>query len=436
MTLPTAACPEIPENGCSVCGPGMCVTDFDSIFSFPGQPSVRCGDLETAGINGIIPLDQCGFLPGLILDTCKCQNESLRQTSPTRSPIQMVPTYSTPTQKVPTHSVPTQSVPIYSKPEPSNSFPSPTNISSLRPPYFPATSTTSSISTCTDVPEDGCSVCGPGMCVTDFNTVFEFPGQPSVKCGDLEKAGLSGIIPLDQCGFLPGLVMDICKCQNESLRPTSPTYAKRTPTPTNAPLPENECPDVPEDGCSVCGPSMCVTNFDAIFEFPGQPAVRCGDLERAGLKGVVPLDQCGFLPGLILDECKCRAESFGPPPATRAPKQPTRAPTRPSSYIHSPTSASWPEIAYPPFGGSYYTPSTVQSKIASNGLIIGLTIGFSLLGVIICLLVVFFLRRRSKSFKDVSTMGVVLEADGSSMMKNKKELESQLAEDLANDPDL
>jgi len=439
MSLSTAACPEIPENGCSVCGPGMCVTDFGSIFAFPGQPSVRCGDLEKAGLNGIIPLDQCGFLPSLVMDKCKCQNESLRPTSPTGAPTQMVPTYPAPTQQVPTYSVPTQLVPVYSIPAPSNLPPSPTNVSSLRPPHLPPTSTTLPNNTCPDVPKNGCSVCGPGMCVTDFDAIFDFPGQPSVKCGDLERAGLSGIVPLDQCGFLPGLVLNRCKCQNESLHPNFQTRPKRTPTPTSAPLPNNKCPSVPEDGCSVCGPGMCVTDFDAILEFPGQPALRCGDLEKAGLKGVVPLDQCGFLPGLIMDECICRAESSGSPSPTGAPRQPTRAPTRPSSYTPSPNSASWARITYPPFepfGGSYSNPSTAQSEGTSDGLIIGLTIGFSLVGMIISLLAVFLLRRRSKVFKDASIVGVTLEADGSSIMKNKREIESKVTQDLADDPDL
>jgi hypothetical protein len=39
---PTTAsflCPEIPEGGCSICGDKRCVTNYDSVFSVPGQPA-------------------------------------------------------------------------------------------------------------------------------------------------------------------------------------------------------------------------------------------------------------------------------------------------------------------------------------------------------------------------------------------------------------
>jgi len=405
------SCPSIPGNGCSVCGPSMCVTDFDAVFTFPGEPSVACGVLEKAGIDGFVPLDQCGFLPSLVKDKCKCQNGSLRPAAPTRAPTP----YPAPTQLIPTYpvsatnSVPTQLVPVHS---------------------------TSQRDTCPDVPDDGCSVCGPGMCVTDFDAIFEFPGQPAARCEDLEKAGLNGIVPLSQCGFLPSLIMDKCECQNGSLMhpPTSPT--KPTRTPTNAPLPNNKCPGVPEDGCSVCGPGMCVTDFDAIFDFPGQPAVRCGDLEKAGIDGIVPLDQCGFLPGIIMDECKCQTETLV------GLFLPTRAPTQPSRFTPSPTNA-WPQFTYPPFGAPYSTPSTTaqssqgRSEGVSDGVIIGLTVGVSLLGIIISVIAVYLVRRKGKAFKDASTMGVVIDADGSSIMKDREGIRSEVTdEDLIDDPDL
>lgn len=52
-------CPDIPDGGCSVCGDGLCVTSPDVIFEFPNQPPTPCGLLQQAGLDGIIPLDQC-----------------------------------------------------------------------------------------------------------------------------------------------------------------------------------------------------------------------------------------------------------------------------------------------------------------------------------------------------------------------------------------
>lgn len=64
-------CPEIPPNGCSVCGKGKCITNQDAIFHFPGQPKVPCNQLQEAGYQGLIPLSQCPFLPNLI-GVCRC----------------------------------------------------------------------------------------------------------------------------------------------------------------------------------------------------------------------------------------------------------------------------------------------------------------------------------------------------------------------------
>ena len=56
------------------------MTAVDAIFTFTGQPSVACGDLETAGENGQIPIDNCAFLPQLV-DVCECD------VAPTPAPV-------------------------------------------------------------------------------------------------------------------------------------------------------------------------------------------------------------------------------------------------------------------------------------------------------------------------------------------------------------
>jgi hypothetical protein len=63
---PPTPCLEVPTTGCAVCGVGECVLFPDEIFYFPGQPDVSCDVLKIAGLNGLIPLDQCPFLPDLI----------------------------------------------------------------------------------------------------------------------------------------------------------------------------------------------------------------------------------------------------------------------------------------------------------------------------------------------------------------------------------
>jgi len=70
--LPVACDLPLPATGCSVCGLGKFASSPNRIFAFPGQPAVSCGLLETSGLDGIIPLDQCGFLPAFVLPDCDC----------------------------------------------------------------------------------------------------------------------------------------------------------------------------------------------------------------------------------------------------------------------------------------------------------------------------------------------------------------------------
>jgi hypothetical protein len=60
---------------CSVCGDGYQVGNLSAIGSFPGLPDtlVTCDDIELAGRQGLIPVDQCLALPLLIFETCDCQ---------------------------------------------------------------------------------------------------------------------------------------------------------------------------------------------------------------------------------------------------------------------------------------------------------------------------------------------------------------------------
>jgi len=102
----------------------------------------------------------------------------------------------------------------------------------------------------------------------------------------LQQVGLDGIIPLDQCAFLPSFIQ-ICDCQEE----------QQLPEPSNQ-------PSVNLGGCSVCGDGKSVGNPDAVFAFPDQPRVPCGTLELAGADGRIPASACDVLPNLI-SVCEC-----------------------------------------------------------------------------------------------------------------------------------
>jgi len=273
----------------------------------------------------------------------------------------------------------------------------------------PATSPSSAGCSIGEVPDTGCSVCGQGMCVTNSEAIFEFPGQPSVKCGELETAGLQGIVPLAQCGFLPSLITDTCVCQQSQNNPSSSSVSSPVTQPTPSPIrqPTSTPPDglcstteIPDNGCSVCGPGMCISNSDAIFAFPGQPKVKCSDLESAGLAGIVPLDQCGFLPALVMDVCECKATINNPPSTVSSPGQPTPLPRQPTRPPTSPPLVSPGTIPTIPIA---QLPSTLESIIDNRnksskspnvGGIVGGLVGAVVVGV--CFFFVARKLRRSK----------------------------------------
>jgi hypothetical protein len=167
------------------------VGNSDALVYFPGQPAVPCGVLEDAGNTNQIPPDSCPFFQDLVFSTCECQSASPNPPSP------RFPSYPASTPSLPTE----------------------------RPPIFPP-------ERCVDPGRPGgCSICGEGFCVGSPDAIFEFPGMSPISCGNLEVAGATGYIPLDQCPFLPTLVAIPCSCQT-AINP-GPTHQV---TPTLSPI--------------------------------------------------------------------------------------------------------------------------------------------------------------------------------------------------------
>jgi len=267
------------NSQCSVCGEGKQVGNPTAEVTLPGSPPLPCSQLQQIGESGQIPVAQCGQLI-FFLGPCECMDAG----PPTAAPV--------------------------------------------------------IVATDAPVRPTGCSVCGEGKEVGAADAIFVFPGQPSVACSVLEEAGKGGAIPLSQCAFLPPIIT-ACECT-----PIGAPVAPSTPVdPTNAPIVLTDAPVVPPtdepitpapiisppapvvDGCSVCGDGKKVTAPDAVFVFPGQPSVPCGVLQTAGESGSIPLDQCGFLAGLI-PMCECGPA--GVTPVTEAPVvSPTNAPVVP-----------------------------------------------------------------------------------------------------------
>jgi hypothetical protein len=233
-------------------------------------------------------------------------------------------------------------------------------------------------------PPGGCLVCGEGSVITAPDAIFSFPGQLSVPCGILQEAGLTGAIPLDQCGFLPDFVT-VCECKPGNIlgaptdapvplptdapvplptdAPVPPPMMAPVPAPTNAPVPMEgdavPCPEVPGGGCSVCGDGMCVTAPESIFVFQGQPEVACSDLQFAGFGGQIPAEQCPFLPGLTAKVCGC-ASSL-PPPELPVPPTAAPVPAMTSAPVPAMTSAPVPALTSAPVPVMTSAPVPVSS---------------------------------------------------------------------------
>jgi len=74
----TLGCPLVPSNGCSICGEGMCISNPDTVFQYPGDPAIKCKELEEAGYQGEIPLEFCPlFAQTNMPEVCGCSSIGL-----------------------------------------------------------------------------------------------------------------------------------------------------------------------------------------------------------------------------------------------------------------------------------------------------------------------------------------------------------------------
>jgi len=122
------------------------------------------------------------------------------------------------------------------------------------------------------VPFPPCNVCGNGRSVSLPGRTVRVEGFGMVECGTLEEDGLNRQISPFQCPLIPDQINNECGC--------------------NPP-------------CNVCGNGRPIGNPNAVVEFAGEPAVRCEDLQAAGLAGSITPSECAIIPGFIRDICVC-----------------------------------------------------------------------------------------------------------------------------------
>jgi len=271
-------------QGCSVCGEGKKVTTPDAVFNLPGQPAVGCGLLESSGCMGLVPLDQCAQLSAIISafgcgcgdgDACATAADptaapvsSAPVTDPTPAPI-VDPTPSPVVDPTPAPVVDPTPAPVVDPTPAPVVDPTPAPVVDPTPaPVDVGVSCPEDVLECPDgsfVIRDPMNDCDYPACQDTGDSGGDGGGDGGGDMGDMEDGGGDG--GGDEGG--------------------------------------DDGSDFDNVSCSVCGDGKNVTDPDAIFTFPGQPAAACGILETSGNLGLIPSFECSQLPELITDTCKC-----------------------------------------------------------------------------------------------------------------------------------
>merc|ERR1712232_523485 len=103
------------------------------------------------------------------------------------------------------------------------------------------------------------------------------------------------------------------------------------------------CKETPPGGCSICGEGKCITNPDAIFEYPDQPRVSCGSLQEVGYNGVIEMQYCKHFWRLPqIEVCGCAAPTLVPSASPTESLAPSTSPTVSQVPTMSPTGTPQP----------------------------------------------------------------------------------------------
>jgi len=239
--------PEYPP--CSVCGEGVKTARPDDFIKFPGQPDLSCRDWEGAGLAGMLTPTICDLAPSVTAQYCGC-----------------------------------------------------TTVENNPP----------------------CVVCeGENFEVKNKETILAFLGEPIITCAQFSEQGLNAQIGEDTCNLLLNEVQETCECLESAMIEVPQSIV---------------CPTIQEYGCSICGEGKCITRPNAQLSVARNNST-CGILENAGIYGLLPKDECEFLPGVATLPCGCmEGQSLT---STLSPKtiQPTKSPAQPTLRPVFPTKA-------------------------------------------------------------------------------------------------
>lgn len=113
-----------------------------------------------------------------------------------------------------------------------------------------------------------CNVCGEGLMVSAPEAIFQYPGQPALTCAAVEIAGLTGLIPDEQCPHIANLIA-VCEC--------APMITERMVQETTPSLTPS---DAPSDADAPSGAPSGAPSEEATVTTPGKPT---SDATRIGI---------------------------------------------------------------------------------------------------------------------------------------------------------
>jgi hypothetical protein len=378
--VPTVTSYPTYAKKCNVCGEGMRVTAFDQVITMGGGVGT-CRELERDGATGFLDPSMCADAQAMAAAKCGCAlanpSPSAETFMPTVTPLPTVtfsPTYSEKCYvclpgnhtSIQDASVVVdnlamtcgdleeaglkQMIPPKLCPEAQTQAQSVCGCVSNSPVASPVvtfepTITAYPTTTASPTYAEKCLVCGDrSLKVTNEKTVVTVDGMV-LNCGELEKAGATGIMPPRVCPEAMQAAEDSCGCAGapsgapttlSTLEPTTTAY----PTITNSPSYSEKC--------EVCGNAIFhVTNRDAWITIGGI-AWSCQTVEEFGATGNLPPDMCSMVQKKAAISCACAPVALEANARVAAPQLPLSSSPMiapPTSRTASPTTSSSATIA-------------------------------------------------------------------------------------------
>lgn len=264
------------DFSCSICGEGYVVNNPDVVVDSPDlDGTYTCAELEVAGFGGVLSPFECVAAQSLnrITNTCGCIPEGGYDECLICGSPDLVP--QTPEVNLTLTPVDTETCGFFYEAGIARELgPARCDRAQLQAPFA-----------CNCAPVDfQCNVCGgDGTNVTMLNPENNFtvpvPGDIGflANCGEVDAAGVDGIITPTDCSIISPIVQTQCGC--------APTGFM----------------------CNICGEDSLMTITEADFAFIPGETTTCAEAQAAGLAGQIDSLRCAAITPFAQFACGCEA---------------------------------------------------------------------------------------------------------------------------------